>query len=88
MNLESTLAMLADEHLEKMSAVGWHNYANTLNSGGHGETFGCEVGGVYFDVGDKFEWEAQRGGPIRLMAFAYAQGERAERSVILTENPN
>ena len=88
MSLQSTLAMLADEHLERMSSVGWQNYAEALDKKRHGETFGCELDGVYFDVGDKFEWDGQSGGPIRLTAFAYAQGQRAERSVVLKENPH
>lgn len=85
MNLELTLATLADEHLEKMSSVGWYNYAKALNEKRRGETFGCEIDGIYFDVGDKFEWEVQTGGPIRLTAFAYTSEQRIERSIILKE---
>lgn len=87
-NLQSTLEMLASEHLERMVAVGWHELAEALNNNGHGETFGCEVDGVYCDVGDSFRWEGCAGGPIRLNAHATAQGQTVERSRVLRENSN
>jgi hypothetical protein len=84
--IETVLAVMADEHLATMANVGWANASESLRKGGHGETFGCEVDGVYCDIGDSIEWVAHPGGPIRLRVVAQAKGKSAERSTILSES--
>ena len=88
MSIETVLARLAEEHLRTMAALGWTTYAASLLKGGHGETFGCTVDDVYFDVGDRFEWVGAVGGPIRLIASAYSADKSVERDVVLTEISN
>ncbi len=60
MSIETILTELADEHLARMPAVGWAGFAEILSRGGHGETFGCKVDGVYCDVGDRAEWSIRK----------------------------
>jgi hypothetical protein len=88
-NIQATLEILAQEHLDRMAAIGWKAWADTLLSHGHGEAFSCEVEGVYFDVGDKVSWLNHEGGDIRLTGFASAEdGKSAERALILRKNSN
>ena len=90
MAVAETLVELAEEHLRRMAAVPWAAYAKSLRQGKAGETFGCEVGGRYFDVGDQASWLEHPEGDIRLIAHATAEGRdldptehRVEREAII-----
>jgi hypothetical protein len=73
MEVEATLIELAEEHLARMAKVSWSEYAAAIRKrapGNAGDTFGCEVEGVYFDVGDIERWAKKAGGDVLLTAFA------------------
>lgn len=70
MDIAGTLLELAEDHLERMAAVPWADFAKSIHEGKSGETFGCEVDGRYFDLGDQATWLDQPGGDIRLIARA------------------
>ena len=73
MDIEAKLAELAEEHLAQMAKVSWDAYAGAIRKRepiSAGETFGCEIDGIYFDIGDRAEWTGERDGDIRLTAFA------------------
>lgn len=74
MNRERILIALAEEHLQRMSDVPWHSYCASILRAKAGETFGCEVDGVYFDVGLQVRWLDQPRGDILLKAHASTDG--------------
>jgi hypothetical protein len=79
-DIGATLVELADEHLARMGALPWAALAKSMAQGRTGETFGCEIDGCYFDVGDSIKWAHIAGGDILLTAFAQASdGRRVER---------
>jgi len=86
--IETTLIQLAEEHLQRMAALPWSSYCAAIVRGKAGETFGCEVDGVYFDVGDQARWLDQPDGDVLLMAHASTEGAhgqamRVERDTII-----
>jgi hypothetical protein len=89
MNVLAVLADLADEHLVRMAGVPWASYADLIRERaprGAGETFGCEVDGVYFDVGVGVAWESIADGDVLLTAYACTDFEgrrRVERTTIV-----
>lgn len=90
MDIEATLTELAEEHLKQMSAVPWDSFARHVEERAPrtgGETFGCEVGDRYFDVGDIVTWVAEPGGDILFTSHASTDvGDtvrRVERAVII-----
>jgi hypothetical protein len=71
MNILAVLAELADEHLARMADVPWASYADLIRERAPraaGETFGCEVDGVYFDVGVSVAWKNIDDGDVLLTA--------------------
>lgn len=74
MNREGILSALAEEHLQRMAGVPWHSYCASILRGKAGETFGCQVDGVYFDVGDQASWLDQPHGDVLLKAHASTDG--------------
>jgi len=83
MTIETTLIELAEEHLQRMAAVPWNSFCASILGGKAGETFGCEVDGVYFDVGDQASWLDQPDGDILLKA--HASTDRADGPPIRVE---
>ncbi len=84
MSITETLTELAEEHLARMATVSWADFAACLRNGRAGETFGCEVDGRYFDVGDQACWLDRPEGDILLVCHA-AVGDtsRAERQTVI-----
>ena len=89
MDIHSVLAELAEEHLVSMSTVPWASHAKSIHARAPrraGETFGCEIDGTYFDVGDHADWQSGPDGDIVLTAFAATEHNgphRVERSKII-----
>ena len=84
MATQATLLELAEEHLKRMVAVPWATSAASIAEGKAGETFGCEVDGRYFDVGDRAKWMDKPNGDILLICHAgTADGCRIERQSVI-----
>ena len=89
MDISTVLAKIADEELERMSAVPWASYAKLIHERAPrraGETYGCEIDGIYFDVGDYAVWQSVPDGDIVLTTFAATDHngpQRVERSTII-----
>jgi hypothetical protein len=73
-----------------MRAVPWNSFAQSIHRrwpASAGETFGCEVDGVYFDIGDNASWANAVDGDILLIAHATAPHQtgrpRVERSALI-----
>ena len=92
MDIAAVLAQIAEEELESMAAVPWASYARLIHERAPrtaGETYGCEIEGIYFDVGDLATWKDAVNGDIVLTCFAATDcdgPQRAERSAIITKN--
>jgi hypothetical protein len=89
-DLQATLVELAEDHLDTMRGVPWNAHAKSIRArwpATAGETFGCEVDDVYFDVGDNARWVDEPDGDILLTAHASAPtldgAPRVERAVII-----
>ncbi|KRA56726.1 hypothetical protein ASD79_16835 [Caulobacter sp. Root655] len=90
MDLQAILIELAEEHLDSMRRVPWDAHARSIRRrwpASAGETFGCEIDGIYFDIGDNARWVDALDGDILLIAHATnpdgVNPERVERSVII-----
>ena len=83
MDLQATLIELAEDHLDTMRGVPWTAFAHGLRprSTRDGETFGCEINGIYFDIGDNVRWMSKAGGDILLTCHATAPNQAAAASV-------
>jgi hypothetical protein len=74
MSVNETLVELAEERLTQMAPAPWSAFAAAIRKGKPGETFGCEVDGRYFDVGDQARWLEGPEGDILLVCYAVTQG--------------
>ena len=84
MTIDKTLVDLAEEHLKRMAAVPWAAFADSISKGKAGETFGCEVDGRYFDVGDQASWLEAPEGDVLLVCHAATGGaDRVERRAVI-----
>lgn len=91
MDIPAMLAEIADEELMRMSAVSWASYADFIHERAPrraGETYGCEIEGIYFDVGVYAVWQNVPDGDIVLTTFAATDHDgpqRVERSAVIPQ---
>jgi hypothetical protein len=86
MDIEAKLVELAEEHLTRMGKVPWDDFAASIRRrepAKAGETFGCVIEGIYFDIGDNADWAGEKEGDIRLTTFATTGSKSVERAALL-----
>ena len=92
MDIAALLAEMADEELRRMAAVPWASYAKLIHERAPrsaGETYGCEVEGIYFDIGVCAVWQSYVDGNIVLTTFAATDhdgAQRVERSTVIPKD--
>lgn len=91
MDVHATLIELAEDHLETMRRIPWDAFAKSIRRrwpASAGETFGCEIDGTYFDIGDDARWVGAPDGDILLIAHAAAPNvgscDRVERTAVIS----